>query len=529
MKAHGWKGIWCFVVAMVLLVGMSAVTAEPIADETIKLTFWTAMDSKVANSCSSYEDLLCMKRLEEILNVDVEWQHPPMGEETDQFNLIAASGKYPDMIFYDWVGAYPGGPEKALADGMIIPLNDYMEYAPNLQAWFDKVPELKKQCTTDDGTIYMFPSAKEICMYEETMSKNIWMGPIYRADWAQALDIEEPRTLDEVHDMLLAFKEEYPDCIPFTSRGLSGGSSGLFYFASSYGCLADFYVEGDHINYGLLNPAFKDYVETMVQWFQEGLIDPDFMAVSKDGLKAKVTNGQAGMFYGTGSGNWQSFAKIMESTVPEADLEIMHFPTGPDGKAYTAQWDINLIAPGIGSAITSKCTNIEACMMYLDYGYSEEGILLENVGVEGVTYEYDENGELKYTDDFLAQVAQKDLSTVNGQYVMPGSSWSTIDPLIKNGLNDRTFPEKDPLADIWGDGVSCELILPPITATAEEATELANIMNQVKTYRDEMISKMIMGQVPFEDYDSVVEQCKSMGLERALEIENAAYARYQNR
>ena len=121
------------------------------------------------------------------------------------------------------------------------------------------------------------------------------------------------------------------------------------------------------------------------------------------------------------------------------------------------------------------------------------------------------------------------MSTVNGQYVMPGSNWSTIDPLIKNDLNDRTFPDKDPLAAVWGDGVSCALILPPITATAEEAAELANIMNQVKTYRDEMISKIIMGQVPFEEYDSVVEQCKSMGLERALEIENAAYERYQNR
>ena len=256
------------------------------------------------------------------------------------------------MIFYDWVNAYPGGPEKAIADGVILPLNDYMDYAPNLQKWFDEIPELKKQCTTDSGLIYMFPSAKEICMYEETMSKNIWMGPIYRADWAEALGIEEPRTLDEVHEMLLAFKEEYPDCIPFTSRGLSGGSSGLFYIASSYGCLADFYVDGDQVNYGLLTPAFKDYVETMVEWYAEGLIDPDFMAVSKDGLKAKVTNGQAGMFYGTGSGNWKSFAKIMASTVPEADLEIMHFPTGPEGEAYTAQWDINLIAPGTGAAIT---------------------------------------------------------------------------------------------------------------------------------------------------------------------------------
>ena len=560
MKGKSSKSILCLVLAMILIVGILTgctgsgkdtsnatssqteaaskaeesqapaenSTAEPVVTEPVKLTFWTAMDSKVANSCTSYEDLLCMQKLEEILNVDVEWQHPPIGEEAEQFNLMVASTKLPDMIFYDWINGYSGGPEKAMADGVIMPFNDYMDLAPNLEGWFEKIPALKKQSATDSGALYMFPSAKEICMYEETMIKNIWMGPIYRADWVKALNIEEPRTVDQVHDMLVAFKENY-DCIPYAARGLSGGSSGLFCMASAYGCLADFYVDGDAINYGLLNPAFKTYVQTMAQWFAEGLIDPDFMATDKDSLKAKVTNGEVGMLYGTGSGNWKSFVSIMETTVPEADLEIMHFPTGPDGKAYTSQWDVNLIVPGVGSAITTKCSNVEACMQYLDYGYSEEGILLENIGVEGITFEYDASGVMQYTADFMAKVAEKDLSTVNGQYVMPGSSWSTIDPLIKNELNDRTFPDQDPLSDIWGDNVSCDLILPPLTATAEEATQLSNIMNQVKTYRDEMISKIIMGQVSFDEYDSVVEQCKNMGLEDALAIENAAYERYKNR
>ena len=530
MKGKRCKGILCLVLAMVLAVGVFVVpAASSAAAEPVTLTFWTAMDSKIANSCTSYEDLLCMQKLEEILSINIEWQHPPIGEEKEQFNLMVASAKLPDMIFYDWVNSYSGGPEKAMADGVIMQVNDHMDLAPNLQSWFEKIPDLKKQSTTDSGAVYMFPSAKEVCMYEETMSKNIWMGPIYRADWLKALNMEEPRTVDQVHDMLAAFKENY-DCIPFAARGLSGGSSGLFCMTSAYGCLADFYVDGDQINYGLLNPAFKTYVETMAQWFEEGLIDPDFMATDKDSLKAKVTNGEVGLLYGTGSGNWKSFVSIMATTVPEADLEIMHFPTGPDGKAYTSQWDINLIVGGAGSAITTKCTDIEACMKFLDYGYSEEGIMLENIGVEGVTYEFDENGTLQLPADFLAKVMEKDLSTVRGQYVMPGSSWSTIDPLIKNDLDDRMFPDQQGLlSDIWGDNVSCDLILPPITATAEEATMLSNIMNQVKTYRDEMISKIIMGQVPVDQYDSVVDQCKSMGLEEALAIENAAYERYKNR
>ena len=98
MKGQSWKGILCFILTVALLTGMSAVTAE--SQEPVKLTFWTAMDSKVANNCSSYEELLCMQKLEEILNVDVEWEHPPMGEETEQFNVNAAAHK--DSSFPDY-------------------------------------------------------------------------------------------------------------------------------------------------------------------------------------------------------------------------------------------------------------------------------------------------------------------------------------------------------------------------------------------------------------------------------------------
>ena len=51
-------------------------------------------------------------------------------------------------------------------------------------------------------------------------------------------------------------------------------------------------------------------------------------------------------------------------------------------------------------------------------------------------------------------------------------------------------------------------------------------MSQVNTYLDEMVGKYIMGLIDTAEYDTMVENCKKMGIEQALEIENAAYARY---
>lgn len=44
--------------------------------------------------------------------VTVEFQHPASGQEKEQFNLIVADGSLPDIMEWQWVKQYPGGPEK---------------------------------------------------------------------------------------------------------------------------------------------------------------------------------------------------------------------------------------------------------------------------------------------------------------------------------------------------------------------------------------------------------------------------------
>ena len=51
-------------------------------------------------------------------------------------------------------------------------------------------------------------------------------------------------------------------------------------------------------------------------------------------------------------------------------------------------------------------------------------------------------------------------------------------------------------------------------------------MSEVNTYIQEMTGKYIMGLIDESEYDTIVKNCKKMGIEDALAIENAAYARY---
>ena len=61
--------------------------------------------------------------------------------------------------------------------------------------------------STDDGTLYMFPFVRDVCLSEETMGLNFTQGPIYRLDWAEQLGIDPPQPIEDWSEMLCAFRD----------------------------------------------------------------------------------------------------------------------------------------------------------------------------------------------------------------------------------------------------------------------------------------------------------------------------------
>ncbi|MFB5680172.1 hypothetical protein ACE3NQ_04455 [Paenibacillus terreus] len=54
-------------------------------------------------------------------------------------------------------------------------------------------------------------------------------------------------------------------------------------------------------------------------------------------------------------------------------------------------------------------------------------------------------------------------------------------------------------------------------------------MTDVNTFKDEMILKFIMGTEPLDNFDNYVEMLKGLGIEEAIQIQQAALERYNNR
>lgn len=97
------------------------------------------------------------------------------------------------------------------ADGTIIPLNDLIDkHMPNLKALFDKRPDIKAIVTAPDGNIYSLPAGEELGTGQEDIGSNPDFLYINQ-DWLKKLGLNMPTTLQEYHDVLLAFKTKDPN------------------------------------------------------------------------------------------------------------------------------------------------------------------------------------------------------------------------------------------------------------------------------------------------------------------------------
>lgn len=496
------------------------------------LTYYIKMDpSRIAPVTDNYGNILCYQEMAGRTGIDVTFIHPPVGQEEDAFSLLLASGEYPDMIYYDWGNKVAGGPDKAIQDGVILELNDLIEqYCPNLSAFLDENPEVKATMTTDEGSIYCFPNLYPY--YTDEPKIMSIRGNQIRKDWLEQLGLDEPETIDEWYHMLTEFKkmgvnEDGETIVPLVSRKLSTRSSIVRTLANAWdGLDYDFYVKDGVVKFGPVEEDFKDYLLTMNKWYTEGLIAPEFATYGDKEHDALITNGTAGAWHsGLGAGMGVYIAALGD----EAKVAGVKFPSVNKGDKPHFNNASNFPFIGIGVAITSSCKDVEAACKWLDYHYGEEGDMLLNWGVEGVSYELDENGQPYFTDLVMNDPDGLSVDVAIGKYAMVAQleAYKQSDQVY--AVRMWKWPAQQEASAKWDDTDFDSRYPLTVSMTPEEGTEFAAIMSDIETYRDEYAIRYILGTESFDQYDKFAETIKSMRIDRAIEIKQAAYDRLQAR
>ena len=486
-----------------------------------KLTWWTKLNANVSSTYPNLGDTPWAKYVQEQTGIEIEFIHPTVGSEAEEFSIMVASGEYPDIIEHTWTG-YAGGPAAAISDGVIIELDDTMKaYAPNFSKLMSEHPEVDKMVKTSDGHYYCFPFLRGL---EQPNITQFSGGILLRKDVLDELGLELPETIDEWNTVLRAYKD-YGFEVPFTTRKEWMKDV----WSPGFDNWGDFYVEDGVVKNGLIEDSRKEFLAKMNEWYEDGLIDRDWLVADKSSNQTYFTTEKSAAVnapFGQGLGQ---YTQIMHEANPEITQEDIR-GTVPvtSKKGQNAKFSkMNQIydKSGVSAAISTQCKNVEAAAWLLDWMYSEEGNLCCNYGIEGMTYEI-KDGVPTYTDVIMKNPDGLSVANALAAYTRASTSGVCVqdEGYIEQYYEQDNQKEALELSKKTDMG---EHFFPPTSVAAENTERYADIMNNVKTLSDEMEAQFISGNVSLDEWDSYIKQLKDFGIEDAIVMMQEAYDNYE--
>lgn len=476
-----------------------------------KLRCWMPLNYNAATVVSNYGDTELAKELSKRLGIEVEYVHPPQGQESEKFSILIASTSLPDIIEYNWM-SYPGGPGKAIKEGVIRDIGKERDKAPNLFSYLGENKEINRLVTTDEGEVFSFPfirGDKDLC---------VSAGLFLREDWLKDLGLSVPKTIDEWENVMTAFKEKKGVKSPLAI-------SNPQFFAAAYNTTTEFYVDNKTVKYGYLDPQFKDYLKKMNEWYKKGLLDQSFATLDGSTREANILNGLAGAGYGSVG---QGIGKLMNAAKDKQGFSLVGAPVpvlNSGERARFGMYQLPVTASPRGfDAISTECKNLDAAYKFLDYGYSEEGRMLYNFGIEGKSYEM-KDGYPTYTDEITKNPEGLSMTVALSKYTRS----------FDNGpfVQDRRYmeqyaalPQQKQAWEVWSDNDASTTALPHLYMKPDEQTEFAQLLNDIQTYSEEMHAKFIIGSESIDNYDKFEQQLKARGIDKLLKMYQDAYDRY---
>lgn len=501
-----------------------AVIEYPLTGDDLTISISFDMPGGVGTRFSDFNEHSVFQAVEERTGVHLEFVAAGGMGDAEALTLWAAAGTLPDLI-PNAAANYPGGGEVAVADDILLDVFPYLEYAPDYDYYRTRTAKDEQDSLTDSGYVVELTS-----FFSEDLGPST--GPMIRQDWLDNLNLETPVTYDDWHAVLSAFKQEYdpaytfllPNTISAQNNYFASGFGVLSYTANARGRVTDpFYQVDGTAKFSLLEDGFLDYITLLNQWYSEGLISRDFVSCEADtngpDLAGYVTSGETGIWFGDVS-QMQSYDDSAND--PEFHCVAITDPVQKAGDVTHFDSD----RTGLTSySVAATCENPEVVMQWINYWFTDEGILLSNYGIEGESYVLDENGTPQYTELMTANPDGDTFKTCQLLYTMVMVP-TVLDTSASFGLyNDAQLEAQE----IWSSNIDNAYVLPEISMTEDESNELSSIYSDLSTMVSEKLIRFIIGDEPLQTWDAFVEDMKAMDAERCVEIYQTALDRYLER
>ena len=510
-----------------------------ICDEEITVTTAGSFGLKVIP-----EDIIAWQQWRERFGLKFDMTFYSGEDWKTQLNLMFASDELPDILCD--AGLSNAEMTDYGSQGYFVNLLDYPELIPNFLAYCDEHPEYRAACTSPDGAIY---GVKMVI----PCTVNKIARTFINREWLERVGKEQPFTIDELYDVLVAFKEQDAngngdpnDEYPMANLGRTTTALLVAYGfnVNTYAGYNLIQADGEgKIYLADTSEAYKAFLATMHKWYSEGLIAEDVFTLTGAEFDALCAADRVG-FFATGSAPFVNAAAAgVDISYDAAFYGVMGLTSEYNDKPFLP------IPSGIQSnfkvAISADSPYIEALVRWVDYLFTAEGQEQAFSGYEGVTFDY------KFDDMLQANVIEiyvpegfssKDefrqyKATFNGPFkVFDGDLTRNV---LWYDAPTEILTNEDLVAK-WGwmalltyasrrEGLEHVTCFPTecFTFTEEELNKLATLSVDLDNYLSVAFADFIMGNKDLEaDWAAHIATLESIGLNEYVAIYQAAYDRY---
>lgn len=529
------KKLFVMLVCLSLLLGGSLAAAEssivtpageyPIVTEPYTLTIAIPVAATVEN----IKETKLTQWLEEKTGITLEFVELSPSDSATQINMMMNSGELPDLFLeynfpYDTLATYVDA-------GYVISIDELVEEYASDEGYNRFINDFPadniEEYVTIDGAKYSVPSGSSLVT-------NIYAsyGIRLQSEFLDALGMEDPQTLDDFYNYLVAVRDMDPngngeaDEVPLTAHTTDDRHLNLYRAIGSAFQYTDpgtyLKVNDGKVEFVANNDAFKQTVEYLKKLVDEKLLDPASFTQDATTLASRQPAGDATIFGAYAVGHCSKFIDTSSSQY----LHIIWCPPleGPDGYRATVVDNPSVCRCMV---ITSACKHPEVAFRFCDFLLTEEAGVAFRIGFEGSEWEKAAEGEMGRNGE---QAKYKLLKPQESIQPTTNVIWNTAICYFNDPMNYVYEDPESPtgLAAInmvragFQNYVTGEQ-LPQLIMDVAESQEYNELQKLIVGYVNENAALFALGDKPMEEWDSYVEELNRMGLDRYIELAQEAY------
>lgn len=513
-------------------------------EEPVTLTSYFRIATVFLNLFSEEELQSCYYTQQQIeqtnISIEYEWYSPNTAEDAVQKTSMAiASGDIPDFMIVDRAQLALLAKTDLINKDLEPLWNAYA--SDTVKEWTMAEGDDAWESLRYDGKIIGLPNIGG----SVDQGEMVWL----RKDWLDNLGLDIPTNMDELYDVMLAFKNDDPDGNgqnntigmtlhkDFLSGPGTGDALGIF---NSFGAYPQIWVEdgAGGIEYGSVTDGAKDALSWMARAYQDGLIEQDFSSMDSNKAAEASVSGRSGVQWGA---MWNHMWPLQSTVDNNSEAEWIAVPllaATADSSDAQPQCDVGISEIFV---ISSDCEHPEAVIKLLNFWAETQLLPQEEMSKYMLP---DESGTMTFPQHYVMAKTWNPLKNLQAHYNVCDALESE-DPSALNGEEMGYYNDCVAYLDgdmsksgsyrTFGPGMSSyEAINHYYTNdlymfnrfTTADTPAMQQKQSTVDDKIIEFYTQVIMGIKTIDDWDTFMDEVNNLGL---TEITAEANEWYQNK